>query len=392
MRNQTFPQLDEIALASTLNPAPRMPLDPTDEIRAEARLQQITASPRETSRRAPNRAPRPSRLLRWAAIPVAAAAAIGIGIALPGGIGAPPARASLLNWTAWNDPLTDAELSAADVVCRDAINASLVDRNASVGRWNETFADNPAVPQMNTVSLLAQPAVAERRGDWGLLGYPQDDGLALCLVWFGAAGPQITMSAGPGLTTVFALLSGPPSGGTAALRGALLPDSDVASTNSLAGDGVYLQQTAEITIPADASVIPPAAGVFTMVGGRVGDDITAVTLHTQTGGDVQAAVENGYWLAWWPGAMGGPDTYHVHRVDGPAGWSEDGTPIYDDGEPVRIWTNPGTAIITGYTTTLSDGSVMVTETNWENCNEAEDCFFDPAAAQARYEEHLQQTG
>ncbi|MCU1475867.1 MAG: polymerase sigma factor [Subtercola sp.] len=48
----------------------------------------------------------------------------------------------------------------------------------------------------------------------------------------------------------------------------------------------------------------------TQMRGIVGAGVTAVTVHLAGGHDVQAAVQNGEWMAWWPEneppALGGP--------------------------------------------------------------------------------------
>jgi hypothetical protein len=403
MRTTTKSRLsyDDIALAKTLNPATATRLSPATDIRAEARLQQIVAAgrqagpkqaaaalrvptlagptllgPKSAARRAStagSQAPR-SRAIRWIAIPIAATAVIGIVVALPAGVGSAPAQASMLSWTAHFQPLTDAELAAADTLCAASINQSIARNNADTWPAEDGSAPLPA-PSVEAA------AVAERRGDWGLLGYPQGDFLATCLVWLAPDGPHVAMrhDSASGFTD-------PMLTGSSGLANARMQGFDVARLPATPAGGVDLRTNVEVTVPDDAAAIPPDGNTFTMAGGRAGE----------------ASVANGWWLAWWPGAMGGPDTYTVFNFTGPRGWTRDGTPIDDDADPVVMQTNPGNALISGYTATLADGSSISVAQSWENClvlfGEFENasghgrCFLNQFEAQSQYDEWRQAAG
>lgn len=117
---------------------------------------------------------------------------------------------------------------------------------------------------------------------------------------------------------------------------------------------------------------------FTSVFGRVGPDVQSVTLHTVTAGDVTATVENGWFVAWWPGLWGGPRTYW-----GPFSESE----ILDEDQNVigiddtalgKYREYQGTDIISGYTITDRNGTVLpIVATNWriEDCS-SQGCFWE----------------
>ena len=46
-----------------------------------------------------------------------------------------------------------------------------------------------------------------------------------------------------------------------------------------------------------------AGNALTLVDGRTGADVTAVTIERSDGSSVQATVANGWYLAWWPGTV-----------------------------------------------------------------------------------------
>jgi hypothetical protein len=81
----------------------------------------------------------------------------------------------------------------------------------------------------------------------------------------------------------------------------------------LSGNGVSMSSSS--TSAARASVAAgqiqiggggtrDAAGdALTLVDGRTGAGVTAVTIHRSDGSSVQATVANGWYLAWWPGTV-----------------------------------------------------------------------------------------
>jgi hypothetical protein len=46
-----------------------------------------------------------------------------------------------------------------------------------------------------------------------------------------------------------------------------------------------------------------AGDALTLVDGRIGAGVTAVTIKRSDGSSVQATVANGWYLAWWPGTV-----------------------------------------------------------------------------------------
>ena len=46
-----------------------------------------------------------------------------------------------------------------------------------------------------------------------------------------------------------------------------------------------------------------AGNALTLVDGRTGAGVTAVTIERSDGSSVQATVTNGWYLAWWPGTV-----------------------------------------------------------------------------------------
>jgi hypothetical protein len=46
-----------------------------------------------------------------------------------------------------------------------------------------------------------------------------------------------------------------------------------------------------------------AGNALTLVNGRTGAGVTAVTIERSDGSSVQATVANGWYLAWWPGTV-----------------------------------------------------------------------------------------
>ena len=50
-----------------------------------------------------------------------------------------------------------------------------------------------------------------------------------------------------------------------------------------------------------------AGDALTLVDGRTGAGVTAVTIERSDGSSVQATVTNGWYLAWWPGTRRGDE-------------------------------------------------------------------------------------
>jgi hypothetical protein len=81
----------------------------------------------------------------------------------------------------------------------------------------------------------------------------------------------------------------------------------------LSGNGVSMSSSSTSTAAADVAAgqiqlngggTRDAAGnALTLVDGRVGAGVTAVTIERSDGSSVQATVTDGWYLAWWPGTV-----------------------------------------------------------------------------------------
>jgi len=194
---------------------PASSIDQTATIRSEARLSQILAQPPNSasapslSRRAsaanPARrlsptgtfAPSVRRLhgLRWAAIPVAAAAVIAAGIIWPQNPVTPApaltAHAALATWQPEPTPLSPNLLEIANQQCRKELAASAQSLVSGL-------AESPIPGRVSLADpTIGDLVIAEQRGDWGFLSYAAEVTVAgqqvtntgSCLVWFPATAP-----------------------------------------------------------------------------------------------------------------------------------------------------------------------------------------------------------
>ncbi len=81
----------------------------------------------------------------------------------------------------------------------------------------------------------------------------------------------------------------------------------------LAGDGASMSARHTLAAPASlaAGQIEPGGlgtqdstgNALTVVDGRTGSGVTAVSIERSDGSSVQATVDNGWYLAWWPGTV-----------------------------------------------------------------------------------------
>jgi hypothetical protein len=89
--------------------------------------------------------------------------------------------------------------------------------------------------------------------------------------------------------------------------------SATSSALCLTGDGVSMASGATsasaVTVPAGQIDLggggsrDSAGDALTLVDGRTGAGVTAVTIERSDGSSVQATVTNGWYLAWWPGTV-----------------------------------------------------------------------------------------
>jgi hypothetical protein len=81
----------------------------------------------------------------------------------------------------------------------------------------------------------------------------------------------------------------------------------------LSGNGVSMSNSSTSTAPASVAAgqidlrgggtRDGAGDALTLVDGRTGAGVTAVTIERSDGSSVQATVDNGWYLAWWPGTV-----------------------------------------------------------------------------------------
>jgi hypothetical protein len=81
----------------------------------------------------------------------------------------------------------------------------------------------------------------------------------------------------------------------------------------LSGNGVSMSSSSTSQVPARVAVgqiqssgggtRDTAGNALTLVDGRTGAGVTAVTIDRSDGSSVQATVVNGWYLAWWPGTV-----------------------------------------------------------------------------------------
>ena len=105
--------------------------------------------------------------------------------------------------------------------------------------------------------------------------------------------PVLTDSRGPYTTSIYA--------------------DSTTSDLCLSGNGVSMSSSSTSAAPASvaAGQIQPggsgtrdsAGNALTLVDGRTGAAVTAVTIERSDGSSVQATVANGWYLAWWPGTV-----------------------------------------------------------------------------------------
>lgn len=195
------------------------------------------------------------RVARWL-IPVAAAAGL-VGALTIGGQGGAPAYAS---WTPTPTPVTGATLTNAEKACR-----------ASLAEQQSHMAELPPELRPTTRPETARTVVAERRGDYLFLAMATADGsTAECFL------DADTPDRVEGMTGSASTPSSPPP---AALRGG------------------------QFEVPGAGSSSGPE-GSFAFTQGRVGPDVTGLTLRTE-GRTVQATVSDGHFAAWWPSTAAG---------------------------------------------------------------------------------------
>jgi hypothetical protein len=88
-------------------------------------------------------------------------------------------------------------------------------------------------------------------------------------------------------------------------------DNSTTDAICLSGDGVSMSSTSTTTAPVSVAagqiqfrgggMRDSAGDALTMLDGRTGAGVTAVTIDLSDGSSVEATVADGWYLAWWPG-------------------------------------------------------------------------------------------
>jgi hypothetical protein len=264
----------------SLDSAPSSHPDDSGRRRAEARLQQILATDPRPSANGP-RARRRRTRASWIALPLAGAAVVA-GVTVVSGPGDPdPAYAS---WTPEPTSLSAEEKEIAGGACID--------------RWWQEDLPSPRL------------VLAERRGEWvGVVYADAAPAVTMCLMYLpeGSSRPR-NVHAGR-------------SGG----QGAIPVEGEFTdgAMSQITDPGLLGIGAADRTVSFDV--------------GDVGPDVEAVTITTADGEEVDATVENGRFVAWWPGRAfgdetegnGGPAPDLAYRLT-----LRDGT-VIDDAQTIR---------------------------------------------------------
>lgn len=108
----------------------------------------------------------------------------------------------------------------------------------------------------------------------------------------GLGSPVITDTRGPYTAAIYA----EPDGSHTCVQGGSV---SINQASSGVGQGTSSVPAGQIQISGDG-VADSSGDALTLVDGRVGSGVTAVTIDRSDGSSVQATVSNGWYLAWWP--------------------------------------------------------------------------------------------
>ncbi|WP_455604671.1 hypothetical protein [Cellulosimicrobium funkei] len=195
------------------------------------------------------------RTARRVGVPAAVAAVAAVAVAVPGVGAAAPALAS---WPAGPDALSSQDLAVLDAACQ-----------ARLGSERAVTVDDVVL--------------AERRGSWAAVMYLHDD----------AQGQTLQSSCvgylPPGADEAEDLSAASASGG------GLVPSSRGVAEGAMFQSG------------GKAYPWSRERPVLSMTGGRAGADVVALTLRLADGTAVATTLEDGRFVAWWPGPIFDPE-------------------------------------------------------------------------------------
>ncbi|MCQ1953668.1 hypothetical protein [Arthrobacter sp. zg-Y238] len=237
----------------TLDPAPRSAPDGESRRRYETGLQQILATDPSagagaTAERIESAPHGKHRHARWIAVPAVVAVLAAAVVLAPNLLSAENAYAS---WTPVPETLTEADLATTEKACREqGLNI-----------------DSPSLD------------IAERRGEWVVLLYAgANDTSADCLAHVPVGSGRADDVATSG------------SGGKGAV-----PVGDQFTQGPITE---YNDRRTLISRPRPT---------VSLTQGHIGDNVVGVTIHTADGQQVQASLEDGRYVAWWPGTAFGSE-------------------------------------------------------------------------------------
>lgn len=326
------PNLDAV-LPRNADAAPSSLITPTMRIRAQARKEQIMLTSREPAPVTPP--PNRARHWGWAAIPAAAAIALGASVALPnsapngtlntsntasksGRHAAPPladdttdhwpaspnptatATAVTANFASWSTTPqtlpTDRLAQVADLCWSQLEQRRTHDqaqpRIAARDLWNRpvevpSFWDILPADYLSTFELLG----TEARGDWSMAFWVSTvpNNSFQCITY---SDPETGS-----LSTVSWILS-TNSGGA---QGGDLTDQ-VMDARMMPGNTNIIGPT-EVMLGVERGIPLPDGTTFNTALGRVGRDVTGVTIQTIDGQKVEATLVGDNFFALWPGEI-----------------------------------------------------------------------------------------
>lgn len=281
-QNQADAMIDD-ALRK-LDPSADITVDAVEQKRADALFARIVASPEhDLTRSKPGHA---TRRTKWLLAP-AGLLAVGAGgaVLLTGG------GSAFATWTPTPEPLTEADAAAAASVCLGAVRSP-------------TPVDEAAIRKAHSGMDVK---VAEQRGDWVYVMLQSSERDRFCVIHEEDLNGDETLAEHR--------RNGFLGGG-----GAYDPDNEPRPDEN----GIAVTVVQEGPVPTDRPwPLRDSEEWLSVVNGRVGGNVTGLTVHTPTGIAVDASIADGHFAAWWPSNLtndaavhSGAVTYTVTLADG----------------------------------------------------------------------------